>query len=147
MAEETKTETRDKFKDIIELIEKMNIVELSELVKVLEEKFNVSASAPVIMAGVAAGAADAGGDVEEKTSFTVELKATGDQKINVIKAIREVTELTLKEAKDLTDSAPKVIKEGVSKEEAEEMKKETRGCWRNCRAKVTPTREQTSLKR
>jgi len=112
---------KDKF---IETIEKMSVLELSELVKALEEKFGVSAAMP-LMAGVMPGAADAEEEEkkEEKTSFAVELTSAGGQKIQVIKALREVTNLGLKEAKDLTEAAPKVVKEGLSKEEAEEMKK------------------------
>jgi large subunit ribosomal protein L7/L12 len=104
----------EKFQNIILEIEKLTALELSELVKALEEKFGVSAAAPVA-AAVAV--------VEEKTSFNVLLKASGDQKINVIKAVREATALGLKEAKDLVDAAPKVIKEGLKKEEADELKK------------------------
>lgn len=102
----------------------MSVLELSELVKALEEKFGVSAAMPM-MAGVMPGAAGAeeGEKKEEKTAFTVELTNAGSQKIQVIKALREITTLGLKEAKDLADAAPKVVKEGVSKEEAEEMKK------------------------
>ncbi|MEX1014695.1 MAG: 50S ribosomal protein L7/L12 [Candidatus Paceibacterota bacterium] len=100
---------------MVEKIEKMNVVELSDLVEVLEKKFGVSAMAPVA-AGGAAGA------VEEKTEFNVHLKAVGDQKINVIKAVKAITGLGLKEAKDLVDGAPSTIKEEVKKEDAEEMK-------------------------
>ncbi len=107
---------------LIESIEKMSVLELSELVKALEEKFGVSAAAPVVM-GVAPAVTEETEKKEEKTAFTVELIATGGQKINVIKALREVTTLGLKEAKDLVDGAPKVVKEGVSKEEAGEIKK------------------------
>lgn len=110
----------EKFQDIISKIESLSVVELAELVKTLEEKFGVSAEA-ASFAGVATEAESAG--KEEKTSFNVFLKATGEQKINVIKAIREVTTLGLKEAKDLVDGAPKMVKEGLKKEEAEEMKK------------------------
>jgi len=103
------------------------LLEASQLVKLLEEKLGVSAAAaaPVMMAGggAGAGAAAAAAPVEEKTEFTVVLTATGANKINVIKAVREVTSLGLKEAKDLVDGAPKPIKEGVSKEEAEAIKK------------------------
>ncbi len=107
---------------IIEAVEKMTALELSELVKALEEKFGVSAAAPMMMGAMpAAGGGEAA--AEEKTSFTVELTDGGAQKINVIKALREVTTLGLKEAKDLVDGAPKVVKEGVAKEEAETMKK------------------------
>ena len=110
---------------IIETIEKMTVLEVSELVKALEEKFGVSAAMP--MMGVMPGGAGAGADEvekkEEKTSFGVELTSAGGQKIQVIKALREVTTLGLKEAKDLADAAPKQVKDGVSKEEAEEIKK------------------------
>lgn len=109
----------DKFKNLIEEIEKMSALDIVELVKALEEKFGVSASAPVMVAGATEGAAAA----EEKTSFNVELKSAGEQKIQVIKAIREITGLGLKEAKDIVDGAPKVVKENVAKAEAEEMKK------------------------
>lgn len=107
---------------LIEAVEKMSVLELSELVKALEEKFGVSAAMPMAVAAVPAGGEE-GGAKEEQTSFTVELKAAGGQKINVIKALREVTTLGLKEAKDLVDAAPKVVKEGVTKEEAAEIKK------------------------
>ncbi len=108
----------EKFNDIIEKIEKLTVVELAELIKTLEEKFGVSASMPA----AAAGAASEGGE-EEKTSFNVVLKEAGEQKINVIKAVKEATGLGLKESKDLVDGAPKAIKEGVNKEDAEELKK------------------------
>lgn len=111
----------EKFEKLVSEIEKMSVLDLSELVKVLEDKFGVSAAAPVMMgaAPAAAGAAAA----EEKTDFDVELTAAGAQKINVIKAVREVTGLGLKEAKDLVDAAPKVIKEKIAKADAETMKK------------------------
>jgi large subunit ribosomal protein L7/L12 len=105
---------KDKF---ISEIEKMSVVELAELVKAMEEKFGISAAMPA-----ASGAAASGAAVEEKTSFNVMLQAAGDQKINVIKVVREATGLGLKEAKDLVDGAPKVVKEGLKKEEAEELK-------------------------
>lgn len=108
----------EKYNDIIEKVEKLTVVELAELVHALEEKFGVSAAAPV-----AAGGAAGGGEAAEKTEFTVVLKATGDQKINVIKVVKEATGLGLKEAKDIVDAAPKSIKEGLKKEEAEELKK------------------------
>ena len=122
MSEEKKVvEVPAKFKSLVTEIEKLSVLDLSELVKVLEDKFGVSAAAPMAMAALpAAGAAAA--EVEEKTSFTVELTASGENKINVIKAIREVTTLGLKEAKDIVDGAPKVVKEGATKEEAENMK-------------------------
>ncbi len=109
-----------KFQSIVSEIEKMSVLDLSELVKVLEENFGVSAAAPAMMmaAPAAAGAAAA----EEKSTFTVEITAVGDSKINVIKAVREVTGLGLKEAKDIVDAAPKAVKEGASKAEADDMK-------------------------
>ncbi|MFA6410214.1 MAG: 50S ribosomal protein L7/L12 [Candidatus Buchananbacteria bacterium] len=119
MSEEKKVEVPAKFKSLVEEIEKMSVIDLADLVKVLEEKFGVSAAAPAAAMAVAAAAAP----VEEKSEFTVELTAAGDNKINVIKAVRTVTELGLKEAKDLVDGAPKVVKEGVKKEEAEKIKK------------------------
>lgn len=115
----------EKFKDIIEQIEKMTVLELSELVKVLEEKFGVSAQAMVAAAPVQAVEADA--VKEEDILKTVELKSAGDQKVQVIKVIKEVLGLGLKEAKDLVDAAPKVVKEGLKKEEAEELKKKLEG--------------------
>lgn len=111
---------------MIEAIAGMTVLELSELVKAIEEKFGVSAAAPAV-AGMMPGAGQDGGEEaekkEEKTSFSVELTSAGAQKIQVIKALREVTSLGLKEAKDLVDAAPKMVKEGVAKEEAEAMKK------------------------
>jgi len=110
--------------DVIQFIENMTVLELSELVKELEEKFGVSAAAPVAVAavpGMAGG--EAAAPAEEKTEFDVKLTETGSQKIQVIKVIRAITGLGLKEAKELVDSAPSVIKEGVSKEEAEEIQK------------------------
>ena len=104
---------------IIEAIKAMTVLELNELVKACEEEFGVSAAAPVAVAGAAGPAAAA----EEQTEFTVVLAAAGGEKIKVIKVVREITGLGLKEAKDLVDGAPKVIKEGVSKAEAEELKK------------------------
>lgn len=108
---------------LIESIEKMSVLELSELVKALEEKFGVSAQAPMMAGMMPAVAAEEAEKKEEKTTFNVELASGGGQKIQVIKVLREITSLGLKEAKDLVDAAPKVVKEGVSKEEAEEMKK------------------------
>ena len=106
---------------ILEAIENMTVLELSELVKAMEEKFGVSAAAPVAVAAVGGAAPAAGG--EEKTEFTVVLAAAGDKKINVIKAVREATGLGLKEAKELVDGAPKPVKENIAKAEAEELKK------------------------
>lgn len=109
---------------ILEAIETMSVLELSELVKAIEEKFGVSAAMPMMMGTPAAAGAGGGdeGEKVEKTSFAVELKSGGGQKIQVIKVLREVTSLGLKEAKDLVDAAPKVVKEGVSKEDAAEIK-------------------------
>lgn len=111
----------EKFKKLVQQIEELSVLDLAELVKVLEKKFGVSAAAPPVQSA-APVSAEAGADKEEKTSFNVELKSAGDQKINVIKVIREVTGLGLKEAKDLADAAPKNVKEGVKKEEADEIK-------------------------
>lgn len=119
--EKKEVEVPTKFKDIVEKIERMSVLDLSELVKILEEKFGVSAAAPMMMAaGAPVGDAPA---AEEKSSFDIELTAAGGNKIAVIKAVRAVTELGLKEAKDLVDGAPKVVKEGVKKEDAEAIKK------------------------
>ena len=107
--------------EIMQAIEGMTVLELSELVKAMEEKFGVSAAAPVAVAAAGAAPAAAGG--EEKTEFTVVLAAAGDKKINVIKAVREATGLGLKEAKELVDGAPSPVKENVAKAEAEELKK------------------------
>jgi large subunit ribosomal protein L7/L12 len=111
-----------KFEKLVSEIEKMSVLDLSELVKVLEEKFGVSAAAPMMM-GVAPAAAGAAEVAEEKSEFDVELTAVGAQKINVIKAVREITGLGLKEAKDIVDAAPKAVKEKVSKADAETIKK------------------------
>ena len=110
----------DKFKDLMEKIEKMTVLELSEFVKALEEKFGVTAQVPMM---AAAGPAAAAAPAEEKTSFNIELTEVGTNKIGVIKVIREVTALGLKEAKDLVDGAPKMVKEGAEKSEVEEIKK------------------------
>lgn len=111
-----------KFEKIVAEIEKMSVLDLSELVSVLEDKFGVSAAAPMMM-GAMPAAAGAAETVEEKSDFDIELTGAGQQKINVIKAVREITGLGLKEAKDLVDAVPKVIKEKVAKAEAEELKK------------------------
>ena len=118
MEENKVVEVPAKFKDIVEAVEKMSVLELHELVKLLEEKWGVSAQA-VVVAGAAAGGAAA----EEKDSFNVVLSAVGDQKVAVIKVIKEALGLGLKEAKDLVDAAPSTLKEGAKKEEAEAMKK------------------------
>ena len=111
--------------EILDAISKLTVIELSELIKAMEEKFDVSASAAVAVASAGAaapGAASAGG--EEKTEFDVILTASGDNKVSVIKAVRAATSLGLKEAKDLVDSAPKPVKEGVPKKDADELKKQ-----------------------
>ncbi|MBD3246817.1 MAG: 50S ribosomal protein L7/L12 [Candidatus Omnitrophica bacterium] len=111
-----------KVEDVLKMVEDMTVLELSELVKACEEKFGVTASAPVV---AAAGAAPAGGgeEEEEKTAFTVMLTGAGSNKIAVIKEVRSITDLGLKEAKELVDSAPKELKENTTKEDAEEIKK------------------------
>lgn len=122
MTEEKKEEVvvPAKFEKLVAEIEKMSVLDLSELVKVLEDKFGVSAAAPMMMGAAPVAEAAA---VEEKTQFDVELTAAGEKKINVIKVVREITGLGLKESKDIVDAAPKMIKEKVAKAEAEEMKK------------------------
>ena len=117
--EKTEVTVPAKFKGIVEEVEKMSVLDLAELVSILEEKFGVSAAAPMMMA---AGAGAAPAAAEEKTSFNVELTNAGANKIGVIKVVREITQLGLKEAKDLVDGAPKMVKEGVNKEEAEDIK-------------------------
>lgn len=116
--EKAEVEVPEKFKKLVEEVENMTVLELHELVKVLEEKFGVSAQA----VAVAAPGAGGGEAAEEQSSFTVELTAVGDQKIAVIKVVKEVLGLGLKEAKDMVDGAPTVLKEGMKKEEAEEIK-------------------------
>jgi large subunit ribosomal protein L7/L12 len=108
---------------ILEAVSQMTVLELSQLIKDMEEKFGVSAAAAVAVAAPAAGAGAGAAAVEEKTEFTVMLTAIGDNKVNVIKAVREVTSLGLKEAKDLVDGAPKPVKEGISKADAEAIAK------------------------
>jgi large subunit ribosomal protein L7/L12 len=124
MSEQVKEEVKlsPKSEEIVKSIEEMSVLELSNLVKVLEDKFGVSAAMPMAVAAAPAAGGGAAA-AEEKTSFSVILTAAGDKKIQVIKEIRAITSLGLKEAKDLVDSAPKAIKENVSKEEAEEIKK------------------------
>jgi len=116
----TQVEVPEKFKALVETIEKMSVLDLAELVKILEKKFGVSSAAPAI---VTSGPAAKAAEVEEKTSFNVEITEAGSNKIAVIKAVRELTEMGLKDAKDLVDAAPKMLKEGVKKEDAEAMKK------------------------
>lgn len=125
MSEETKeVVVPEKFKDLVKQIEELSVLELSELVKVLEDKFGVSASAPaMMMAAPVAGAAGAA-EAEEKSDFDIELVSGGDSKIGVIKVVKELTGKGLKEAKDLVDGAPAIIKEKVPKAEAEEIKKQ-----------------------
>lgn len=120
-ADKQPAEVPKKFKDLVKQIEEMSVLELSQLVKVLEETFGVSAAAPAAVAAPAAAAESA--PAAEKSIFTVELADAGAQKIAVIKAVRAMTDLGLKDAKDLVDKTPSVIKENVPKEEAEEMKK------------------------
>ena len=119
-ATETEVNVPAKFKSLVEGIEQMSVLDLAELVKVLEKKFGVSAAAPAMM--MAAGPAVAAEAVEEKTEFDIEITDAGANKISVIKAIRTVSDLGLKEAKDLADSAPKVFKQAVAKAEAEKIK-------------------------
>ena len=123
MSEEIKKiEVPAKFKDIVEKIEKMSVLDLSELVKLLEGKFGVSAQAAIVAAPIAGGVAGGGEVAEEKTSFNVELKDAGAQKIQIIKVLRDALGLGLKDAKDLSDKAPVVVKEGIDKKAAEELK-------------------------
>ena len=109
------------FEQILEAIEKLSVLELNELVKAAEEKFGVSASAPVVVGGAVAGG-EAAGTSEEKTEFDVILASVGAEKMKVVKAVKDLSGLGLKEAKEVVDNAPKAVKEGVSKEEAEQMK-------------------------
>ncbi|MEK7478636.1 MAG: 50S ribosomal protein L7/L12 [Patescibacteria group bacterium] len=112
----------EKYKDLLDKIGEMKVIELAEFVKAMEEKFGISAAMPVMAAGAGAGAG-AGAEAEEKTAWKVVLKEGGSQKIQVIKAIREATGLGLKESKDMVDAAPKTVKEGLKKDEAEDLKK------------------------
>ncbi|MEI8350328.1 MAG: 50S ribosomal protein L7/L12 [Candidatus Omnitrophota bacterium] len=112
-----------KVEDVLKMVEEMTVLELSELVKACEDKFGVKASAPMAVAMPGVGAQAPAEEKEEKTSFTVVLNAAGANKIAVIKEIRAITELGLKEAKELVDSSPKTVKENISKEDAEEIKK------------------------
>ena len=130
MAEKTEKKTTKAAKgngqvdSVLESIETMTVLELSELVKAIEDRFGVTAAAPLAVAAAAPGAPAADGGGEEKTDFDVVLTLVGDKKIQVIKVVRAVTSLGLKEAKDLVDGAPKSVKEGVQKEEAEDVKKQ-----------------------
>lgn len=118
--EEEEVEVPAQFKELVEKIETMTVLQLADLVKVLEKKFGVSAAATVAVVAGGGGGEDA--EAEEKSSFDIELTETGGNKINVIKAVREFTELGLKEAKDLVEGAPQMVRTGVPKEEAEEIK-------------------------
>jgi len=122
--EEKKVELTDKMKGMMETIEKMTVMELADLVKALEEKFGVSAAAAVAVAAPGAAAGAAAPAAEEKSTFTVVLASAGASKIQVIKELRTITSLGLKEAKDLVDGAPKTIKEGATKDEADKIKKQ-----------------------
>jgi len=130
MSEMKQVEIPAKFQGLVDSIEKLTIMELAELVKLLEDKFGVSAAAPVMMAAGAGAAA-----AEEKSTFDVELTEAGGNKIAVIKVVREITGQGLKEAKDMVDGAPKVIKAGVSKAEAEDMKKKIEEAGGKCTLK------------
>ena len=123
-ADKAEVKVPKKFKSLVGEIEKMSVLDLAELVEILEDKFGVSGTAPMAVATapvVAEG--DVEGGTDEKSEFDVELVSVGDSKINVIKAVKTITDVGLKDAKDMVDGAPKVIKEKVAKEEAEEMKK------------------------
>jgi len=119
--EKKEVEVPKKFQSLVEEIEKMSVLDLAELVKILEDKFGVSAAAPVAVA--MAGAPGAAEAAPEKSEFDIELAASGDNKIGVIKVVKEISGLGLKEAKDLVDGVPQIVKKAVKKEEAEEMKK------------------------
>ena len=122
---EEKKELTKKMKDVLDTVESMTVLELADLVKALEDKFGVSAAAPVAVAAAGAAGAGAGAAaVEEKSTFTVVLASAGANKITVIKELRTLTSLGLKEAKDLVDGAPKTVKEGATKEEADKIKKQ-----------------------
>ncbi len=122
-AQETKVELTEKMKTVMDTIEKMTVMELADLVKALESKFGVVAAAAAVAAGPASAGAAAPA-AEEKSTFTVVLAAAGANKIQVIKELRTITSLGLKEAKDLVDGAPKTVKEGATKEEADKIKKQ-----------------------
>ena len=124
MSEETKVEVSAEMEKFMSYIENLTVLDLSKLVKALEERLGVSAAAPVAVAAVAAPAAGAAAAEEEKTEFDVILAAFGDNKVGVIKEVRAITGLGLKEAKDLVEGAPKAVKEGVAKDEAEKIKKQ-----------------------
>jgi large subunit ribosomal protein L7/L12 len=123
-AKEVKVELTEKMKNVMDTIEKMTVMELADLVKALEEKFGVVAAAAVAVQGGGAAAGAAPAAAEEKSVFTVVLAAAGANKIQVIKELRTITSLGLKEAKDLVDGAPKTVKEGATKDEADKIKKQ-----------------------
>ena len=124
MSEETQVDLSKDAAKVLEMVESLSVLDLANLVKAMEDKFGVSAAAPMAMAmPMGGGAAGGAAPAEEKTSFNVELKEAGSQKIAVIKVVRELTGLGLKEAKDLVDASPKMVKENVKKEEADDMKK------------------------
>ena len=116
--------------DILEAVSNMSVLDLSELITEMEEKFGVSAAAAAVAAPAAAGGEAAA--AEEKTEFDLHLTSFGDNKVNVIKVVREITGLGLKEAKDIVDAAPKVVKEALAKADADEAMKKINGCWCNC---------------
>ena len=122
MTEVAKSEVSEEMEKFVSFIENMKVLELSKLVKVLEDRLGVTAAAPVAVAPAAGVAQDAGASAEEKTEFDVILSGVGEKKIAVIKEVRAITGLGLKEAKELVEAAPKAIKEGIAKEEAEEIK-------------------------
>ncbi len=124
MSENTTIELSKEEKAVIDALEKLNIVQVNNVVKFMEQEYGISAAAPMAVAAPAGGAAAAGAAVAEKTSFSVVLKDAGAGKIGVIKAVKEATGLGLKEAKDLVDGAPKPVKENLSKDEAEKLKKD-----------------------
>lgn len=121
-AKEEKATAGGSVEQVIQIIEKMSVLELAELSKSLQDKFGVTAAAPVAQMAMPVGGGEAGAPAEEQTEFTAVLSAVGDKKIQVIKVVRELTGLGLKEAKDLVDGAPKPVKEAVTKEEAEKVK-------------------------
>jgi len=127
MSEETTTvELSENVAKVLEIVENMTVLEMADLVKAMEDKFGVTAAAPVAMAAMPGGG-DGEAEAEEKTEFDVVLAAAGDKKIQVIKEVRGITGLGLKEAKELVEGAPKAVKEGVSKEDAEKMKEQLEG--------------------
>lgn len=123
MSDETMIEVPEKFQDLVTKIEQMSVLDLAELVKIFEKKFGVSAAASTMVMAVS-GAVTGAAAVEEQTSFNVELTSSGENKIGAIKVVRAITGLGLKEAKDLVDGAPKNVKEGVTKDQAEDIKKQ-----------------------